>query len=314
MLASLALPISAHELRDALRHARRFDTARLDRVLSVDARQDVVEVQSSATWDALGAHLRCSEIQLPQAWDGAATIGESLAENRPGPDGRPVVTHVKSVALVTPDGEIRRLSRESNAELFALAVGGQGLFGAPYSITLALQSLLCAAQDCVPAATLDLPRGPARGRPLRLLVPPEALERFIAEARERCREWHTAIESVEVGRTLPEEETFLRWARREYAALTLLLAERRSLGGSVRSTQLRRELIDSAIDHGGSFPISCTPEATREQTQSCYPELQRFMAEKRRVDPMEKLVNPWYRHYRSLLGRESCEVRWGREG
>jgi hypothetical protein len=34
------------------------------------------------------------------------------------------------------------------------------------------------------------------------------------------------------------------------------------------------------------------------------------LAEKRRIDPAAKLVNPWYRHYSSLLVRESCDVRW----
>ena len=35
-----------------------------------------------------------------------------------------------------------------------------------------------------------------------------------------------------------------------------------------------------------------------------------FLAEKRRVDPSEKLVNGWYLHHRSLLSRGSCETRW----
>jgi hypothetical protein len=36
--------------------------------------------------------------------------------------------------------------------------------------------------------------------------------------------------------------------------------------------------------------------------------LNRFLAEKRRVDPGERIVNAWYQHYRSLLGRETCEA------
>ena len=39
-------------------------------------------------------------------------------------------------------------------------------------------------------------------------------------------------------------------------------------------------------------------------------ELPEFLAEKRRVDPSEKLVNGWYRHYRSLFSRDPCETRW----
>jgi hypothetical protein len=80
----------------------------------------------------------------------------------------------------------------------------------------------------------------------------------------------------------------------------------------VRSTQVRRELIDSAIARGGGFPIACTPEATREQTEACYPQLRTVLAEKRRIDPDEKLVNAWYLHHRNLLNRSSAEERWNR--
>ena len=80
----------------------------------------------------------------------------------------------------------------------------------------------------------------------------------------------------------------------------------------MRSVQLRRELIDAAIAAGGSFPISRTPDATRDQVAACYPELPTFLAEKRRIDPSEKLINSWYLHHRSLFDRKACEVRWGK--
>jgi hypothetical protein len=78
----------------------------------------------------------------------------------------------------------------------------------------------------------------------------------------------------------------------------------------VRTAQLRRELIDAAIAAGGSFPIACTPDASREQIEACYPQLKAFLAEKRRFDPHERVVNAWYLHQRELLRRESVEVRW----
>jgi hypothetical protein len=76
-------------------------------------------------------------------------------------------------------------------------------------------------------------------------------------------------------------------------------------------TQLRQSLIDAAIGHGGSFPVSCTPEATRAQVESCYPQLRAFLAEKRRIDPAERLTNFWYQHHRKLFS-PACEVRWAR--
>ena len=78
----------------------------------------------------------------------------------------------------------------------------------------------------------------------------------------------------------------------------------------MRARQLRHELIDAAIAAGGSFQIACTAEATRQQAEACYPQLRDFLAQKRRFDPHERLVNAWYVHQRGLLERAGCEVRW----
>jgi hypothetical protein len=317
MLAALSLPVlpqslpsSAHELREAVRQARPFNPARLDRVLRLDTSHGLVEVQARASWSSLAAYLRPGSAELATLWTSAPTIGDSVTANEAGPDGRPAVEHVEALTLVTLDGELRRVSRDSNPELFALVVGGQGLFGAIYSVTLRLESIARAAANALPSATLELHPAPTATRALLVLVPPQALESFLTDARSRCAEWRIAIEGVEVRRTLPEAETFLRWARREYAAVALTLAEAPALGGSVRVAQLRRELIDIALGYEGSFPIASNFFATRAQTEACYPNLRAFMAEKRRLDPGERLANPWYRHYRSLLSRDTCEVRW----
>ncbi len=310
MSATLAMPMSALELREAVRQSRRFTAAGLDRILRLDAARGLVEVQASATWSSLAAHLHPGVPGADAPWHGMPGIGESIAGNAAGPDGRPVVAHVESIALVTPDGELRRVARDAHAELFALAVGGHGLFGTPYSATLRLESMACAAAACEPAETLSLPCSAAETQAFHLLVPPAALQRFLSDARARCEEWRTAIEGLRVRRTLSEDETVLRWARREYAAVTLLLPRRRTIGGAVRDTQLRRELIDISVTHGGSYPIACTPEATRAHAQACYPELSGLLAEKRRLDPSGKLSNDWYDHHRSLLGREPCPSTW----
>ena len=54
----------------------------------------------------------------------------------------------------------------------------------------------------------------------------------------------------------------------------------------------------------------CAFDATREQAETCYPQLRSFLSEKRRVDPAEKLTNAWYRYYRNLFARSACAVRF----
>jgi hypothetical protein len=333
MLATLSLPSlpdsrpalvrtvrvrSADELREAIRLTRgvavTLDASDLDRVLRLDASRDLVEVQAGTPWSALCAYLAERVPELERLLEGGAmpgTVGECVAANVAGPDGRPMVAHVEALALVTPDGQLRRASRFANKELFALAIGGQDLFGAPYSVTLRIDSLRRSARNCEPPAVLELPAAGAGAQcTLRLLVAPQQLDGLLAQVRERCAEWRIGICGIEVRRILPEDETLLRWARCESAQITLRLEVPVAIGGCVRSVQLRRELIDIALAAGGGFPIADNFDASREQTEACYPELKTLLAEKRRRDPEERLRSVWYHHYRSLLSRGVCQVRW----
>ena len=312
MMITRSIPLSALELSAAMRDALPYDANRLDRVLRVDERYGLVEVQAATPWKAIAAALRPGDARSASASVRTTfpTVGASLAHNAAGPDGRPAVTHVESITLVTPNGELRRASRTAHRELFALFAGGQDLFGALYSVTLNIGSLQRAVNEAAAAEVIAAPERTMPARALRLLLPPDKVDAFLVEARYRCAEWRLPLAGVELRRTAEEQDSFLRWARRTYAALTLHLAEPPVLGVAVRTMQLRHGLIDAAIEHGGSFPVSCTPEATRAQVEVCYPQLRAFLAEKRRVDPGERLSNPWYQHYRNLLAPRNCQVRW----
>ena len=307
MLATM--PLSALELREAIRSGQPVDTSRLNRILGIDAQRGLLEVQAATPWQSIAAEMRPgdSRANVPTTMP---TVGESIARNAAGPDGSPAVNHVASLTLVMADGELRRVSRHRDPELFALAIGGQGLFGTMYSITLNIPSLARAVEK-QDAPTIVKLQPEIRGQQaLDLLLPPEAVDAFVKESDERCRDWRVPLQSVSVRNTVGEDETYLRWAQRDYCDLRLSIARLRGLGATVRTAQLRRDLIDAAIAAGGSFPIASTPDATREQTEACYPQLKSFLAEKRRFDPHERVVNAWYLHQKDLLKRESVEVRW----
>jgi FAD/FMN-containing dehydrogenase len=308
MLATTT-PLSALELRDAMRQGRTFDASRLNRILGLDAAHGLLEVQAATPWHAIAAELRPGDARAAVRTT-MPTVGESIERNAAGPDGMPAVGHVASLALVMPDGELRRVSRNRDAELFALAVGGHGLFGTIYSITLRIASLAGSVERAAHPEELTLcPGGKAR-HAVELLLPPSAVDAFMQQADERCSDWRIPLHSVALRRTLAEEDSFLRWARRDYAEVRLAFAEPAGLGASVRGAQLRRELIDAAIAAGGSFQIASTTEATREQTEACYPQLAEFLAKKGRFDPRGRLANDWYERQRGLLSRPECPVSW----
>jgi FAD/FMN-containing dehydrogenase len=301
-------PMSALELCDAIRNGKPFDASRLNRILGLDPMHGLLEVQAATPWHAIAAELRPGDARA-NVRTTMPTVGESIARNAAGPDGTPAVHHVASLTAVMPDGELRRVSRQRDRELFGLIVGGHGLFGTVYSITLRIATLARAVERATRPQEMTL-RNCRANHALELLIPPEALDDFIRETDARCSDWRIPLQSVAVRRTAREDDSYLRWARRDYADVKLALAEPVGLSAAVRGGQLRRELIDAAIESGGSFQIACTTDATREQTEACYPQLKGFLAEKRRFDPHERLVNGWYLHQRRLLNRPGCEVRW----
>lgn len=311
---------SADELRGALRQSRHqplaLDASGLDRVLRLDSRDGLLEVQSATSWTALAGYVRPRGVALDAFASAAglpASVGEAISRNCAGPDGRPVSGHVAALALVTPEGDLKRASRDYNPELFRLVLGGQGVFGMLYSATLRLETLARSAAHALAPAELCVPEAdcmPGEAHDIDCLLPPEELDAFLARAHELALEWRVAWQRIAVRRLLPEAETALPWATREWAGITLRFALRASLGASVRATQAKRELLAAALERGGAFPISEPRYAGRAELERCYPSLSAFLAEKRRADPGERLQNGWYRTVCAKLRGEACEVRW----
>jgi hypothetical protein len=303
------VPLSAFELRDAMRNAAPYDPARLSRILRIDRDQGVVEVQANTPWRNLAAKMRPNDDRAAGMPTSVPSIGESIARNAAGPDGRPAVAHIESMTIVTPDGELRRISRYANRDLFSLVVGGQGLFGALYSVTLRVESMRRALEEAAPTDRVVLASGNGRNSAIPLLVAQDQLSQCLAVVRECCEKWRFTLESVEARRVSMNEETFLRWAAGDYLELRVYIAEPESLAGQVRKAQLARELIDVAIAHGGGFPIAGPLVATRAQAEVCYPQLKGFLAEKRTRDPLGRLVTPWYAYYRDLFGARGGGIK-----
>ena len=235
------------------------------------------------------------------------TVGESLAHNAAGPDGRPAVMHVESITVVTPGGELRRASRTAHRELFALVAGGQGLFGALYSVTLDIGSLSRAVNEAAATRSLLVD---ARRTSAAAAAAARQARCLPRRGAQRCDEWRMALAGVEVRHTLQENDSFLRWARRDYAAVTLHLAEPPVLGVAVRATQLRRSLIDAAIAHGGSFAVSLhaggDARAGRSLLSAAAAVPRREAAHRSRRAHRQSVVPALPR----LFSREQCAVRW----
>ena len=125
-----------------------IDMSALHRVLSFDRAAGVVEVEGGIQWPELVAWLAREQQGERPAWGivqkqtGAdrLSIGGALSANVHGRGlvYRPIIQDVESLVLMGPDGTEKHCSREHNAELFSLAIGGYGLFGPIVSVRLRL--------------------------------------------------------------------------------------------------------------------------------------------------------------------------------
>ena len=303
---SAILVRSADELRRALRAAREravtLDISGLNRMLRLDTERRSIEVQAATPWLALAA---CTGEPLDPGLRG--TIGDAVSANAPGPDGTPIVSHVETVTLVTPDGEVRRADRHAHPDLFALAVGGYGLAGVLYSVTLRIDSLARSIKDAEQPVVLDLAQpSPGAPRTAEFLVPPDRLDAVLESFKDFAAERRIGLERISVRRLRPEGETLLRWATREWAQVTLWYSMRGTLSSCVHANEIETRLLDTVLAAGGSFRIGKWPHASVAQLQRCYPKLAEFIAQKKRLDPAERLQSGWYRRAAAPL----LETRW----
>ena len=125
-----------------------LDMRHMRRVLSFDAAAGLIEVEAGIEWPALIDYLESAATPGAQRWSirqkqtGAdrLSIGGCLAANIHGRglQMRPFIGDVQSFTLVDANGNVQHCSRTGNRELFALAIGGYGLFGVIASVTLRL--------------------------------------------------------------------------------------------------------------------------------------------------------------------------------
>ena len=125
-----------------------LDMRGINRILELDAERGLLRVETGIMWDDLVRGLRDMQQGNERRWSiiqkqtGAdrLSIGGALAANGHGRGltYKPIVQDVEAFELVDANGALITCSRAENAELFSLAIGGYGLFGVIYSVTLRL--------------------------------------------------------------------------------------------------------------------------------------------------------------------------------
>ncbi|MCE9520592.1 MAG: hypothetical protein K8R87_13690 [Verrucomicrobia bacterium] len=129
-------------------------------------------------------------------------------------------------------------------------------------------------------------------------VPRSRLEDFMAVCAADFHEHHTNVIYGTIRFIRRDDESFLAWAREDYACIVFNLRVAQGEEGVEKAKSEFRRLIDRALERGGSFFLTYHRWATREQMLKAYPQFPEFLQFKKQHDPAEVFQSEWYRHWR----------------
>lgn len=154
-----------------------LDMSTFNRVLRFDRERGLVSCEAGIEWPDLIAYLHRAQQGVSEPWAirekqtgvDRVSLGGTLAANAHGRGLRfpPIVGDVESLVLLDAEGRLHACSRRENRELFALAIGGYGLFGVIVEVTLRLVPRtkvervveVIAVKDLVPAVDRRIEAG-----------------------------------------------------------------------------------------------------------------------------------------------------------
>ncbi|MCC7528375.1 MAG: FAD-binding oxidoreductase [Candidatus Melainabacteria bacterium] len=399
-----------------------LDTSQFNRIVDFDQDSGLLTVQSGMLWgdlvDALGKlnqQYKChwSIIQKPTGADDIS-IGGSLAANIHGRvlGRKPFIADIERFTAIMADGTRSIISRESNAELFTLTVGGYGLFcfveeitirltkstplvrkvelsvsenlierfsqlqkeGATYGdfqfcidsgadtfLTIGILSVyfpitvnqdqahtICNTsnlklseeswRELLRLAHIDKQKAfttysdhykrtngqiyasdtfqlsqyvpdyhdwledtcqssNAKGSEMitELYIPKHKLHEFLETSKAALKSQSADVIYGTVRLIEKDEESFLAWAREEYACVIFNLHVDHNQVSLLRSKHSFRTLIDIALSMGGSYYLTYHHYASRKQLIQAYPQFKSFVDKKIHYDPQGRFRSNWFK-------------------
>lgn len=134
-----------------------------------------------------------------------------------------------------------------------------------------------------------------------LYVPRDRLADFLAAVADDFRAHGVDLIYGTVRLIERDDDSFLAWATDRWACVILNLHTVHTADGIAHSVAAFRRLIDLAIERGGKYFLTYHRWATREQVETCYPQIREFLRLKLEHDPHERFQSDWYRHTRDLF-------------
>jgi SAM-dependent methyltransferase len=116
-------------------------------------------------------------------------------------------------------------------------------------------------------------------------VPVARFDEYVAKMAEILGRHRVNAANVSVRHAFADPGSLLAWAREEVFAFVLYHKQRTRDNAKARVAVWTRELVQAAIDCGGTYYLPYQPHATREQFLRAYPRAGEMFALKARLDP-----------------------------
>ena len=134
-----------------------------------------------------------------------------------------------------------------------------------------------------------------------IYVPRNDLAEFMMDVRKVAAKENCDIVYGTIRLIKEDDESFLSWAREDYACIIFNLRVFHTPNGIEKAKRDFRALIDAALSYGGSYYLTYHRWARKGQVLACYPQFPEFLRMKQKYDPKEVIQSDWYRHYKTMF-------------
>jgi FAD/FMN-containing dehydrogenase len=128
-------------------------------------------------------------------------------------------------------------------------------------------------------------------------VPRDQLATYLGDARRELLARKSQVVYGTVRSIKRDSETFLAWAKHDYACVIFTLHTDITDEGIARTSDTFRALISMAVARGGSYYLTYNRFADRKLLDAAYPQFSEFLQLKKKYDPKEIFQSDWYRGY-----------------
>jgi FAD/FMN-containing dehydrogenase len=135
-------------------------------------------------------------------------------------------------------------------------------------------------------------------------VPVNRFDEFVPRLREVLQRHYVNVINVSVRHTNQDPGSLLAWAREEVFAFVIYYKQGKSAAAQKEVRDWTRELIDAALNLGGSYYLPYQVHATEEQFLTAYPRAPEWFALKQRLDPTNKFRNAFWNNYYHPYSRD----------